>query len=156
MLKRIMLSGATVITTALAFSAFTAPAQATTKTFNFNAGSYWAKGHCYLDGTSSRCVVKNRKGKRNPIRRRATTEIISYYVFDQGHSEARITRCTSSKSCTQKISTLGYINRPIGMYSCIRAKSRTSGGFYTTWVTVARRNQPLGRRTEAMENACRG
>lgn len=151
MLKRIMLSGAAVITAALAFSTFTASAQATTTRFNFNAGSYWAKGYCYFGSINARCVVKNRKGQNNPVRRRATTEIISYYVFkDKSHSKPYVTRCTSSKSCTQKFNTIGYLSQPIGIYTCIRAKSRTSGGFYTAWLAVEKRNQPLGRRAETM------
>ncbi|WP_299485114.1 hypothetical protein [Acaryochloris sp. IP29b_bin.137] len=153
-MKKIMIGGVTIVTTALALSALTTPAQAKTKGFNVKANGYWAKGHCYFGSIQGKCVVKNRKGKRNPKRRKATTEIISFYVFNQGHSAPIKTRCTNSKHCTQKFDSLGYLKKPIGMWSCIRAKNLNNNGYRTFWVGLIKFNRPLGRRTQTMANAC--
>lgn len=99
-MKKIMIGGDACIAVTLAFIALAAPTQAKTKGFNVKANGYWAKGHCHFGSIRAKCVVKNRKGKHNPKRRKATTEIISFYVFDQGHSAPIKTRCTKSKSCT--------------------------------------------------------
>lgn len=153
-MKRIMIGGATIISAVLACAALTAPVHAKTKGFNVKAKGYWAKGHCYFGNIRAKCVVKNRKGKHNPKRQKATTEIISFYVFDQGHSAPIKTRCTNSKSCTQKFDTIGYLKQPIGMWSCIRAKNLNNNRYRMFWVGLSKFNRPLGRRTQAMANAC--
>lgn len=153
-MKKIMIGGDACIAVTLAFIALAAPTQAKTKGFNVKANGYWAKGHCHFGSIRAKCVVKNRKGKHNPKRRKATTEIISFYVFDQGHSAPIKTRCTKSKSCTYKFEPIGYLKQPIGMWSCSRAQNLNNGGYRTFWVGLSKFNRPLGRRTQGMANAC--
>lgn len=135
---------------------FAASAPVGTKGFDFKAKDYCAKGHCYFCSINAKWMIKNRQEKHNPKRRKATTEIISIYVFDKVHFSPIKIRCNHSKHFTQEFNPIGYVKQPMGMGSCIRAKTLSNGGHWTSWVGLSKLNRPMARRTQVMENACQG